>query len=191
MAWKIQHTCTKRSWIISTRTFNDWESTNEKICWDSAYTLSEWWSYKWSAWNTQAKFQLHYNPDTHYILLYTQFQNQNHQLHQTCWYDLIKTDEGEWMLWMMGKWTLWCSGDEKQFHWKSNCTLSFMETKTRKSSKIISRKFNFITLIYFLNKHRQTTRQWISPSCPIPVETVFYRVFPKICQTDIRRSCCR
>ena len=31
------------------------------------------------------KKMFHNNPNTHYIVLYTQFQRQNNQLHLTCW----------------------------------------------------------------------------------------------------------
>ena len=44
------NTCTKRSWIIFTITFNDAESNKGTICWELTYTLSEWRSFTCLAW---------------------------------------------------------------------------------------------------------------------------------------------
>ena len=67
---------------------------------------------------TKAKYYLYYNPNTHYIMLYTQFQKKTHQLHLTCWYALGNTGDFEWMLWMIKKWILWCGDDENEMQLK-------------------------------------------------------------------------
>ena len=60
-------------------------------------------------------------------------------------------------------WKLW--GNESfdlvtmnmKCNWKYNCTVSFTETKNYQIIKESSRKFNFLTLRKFQNKHRKIT----------------------------------
>ena len=52
-----------------------------------------------------------------------------------CWCDLIKTDDGEWMLWMMVNEFYDVVTMKMKFNWKYDWTLSFMETNNYKSQQ--------------------------------------------------------
>ena len=47
-------------------------------------------------------------------MLNTQFKKHIYQLHISCWYDISKTGDGKWILWMTGEKNLWCEDNETE-----------------------------------------------------------------------------